>query len=542
MIVSDALVALDRGGNFCQMLQQARGIRSAEKTRTSSCLLSDQIAHLCISTFRHTCPRDLHFEQTCLSGIVGLYSPVSGNDKHQLEVISLGCGTKTLAHDRLLKEREEIRAGGAGTLIRDFHAEVLARRGFKRWLLEECYLVASGRDSRFVISRGGKFALKRGWTFHLYASSQPCGNASVKRWAKGKRVLSVDLPPYALPPRKHKEIYFSAIKDGEIALTVKKCSRFSADVAAPKGGDVEVGIVEEEVLGECLGKDEAHVSLKKDKNYDKNTDEVDVLSSAVSYPGRAPFPDGVPPGISMSCSDKILMWNTVGLQGCLLFEMMSPDSRDTVKLSSIIIGRKYSEPHGMRALCCRGEFLLQNELRKRMRKKRENNAHKGKERNVEWGQLLNHPAILCTSVKLDEGSIFTSAETETEKDNEADIDTKRSKSQGDEGLVGAQFKEYRSLVVYRSGKIHDLHTKDTFHVEILHSRSGLTAHGTESAVSGTQLRLLAEQIREYVCDWPDEEKSGTSAKEIYAAKKAEMKALLGHEEFGQWRGLRGDDW
>ena len=494
------------------MLLDGTGIRSAEKNRISSCSLSDRIAQLCVFEFRNACPGDLHFEQTCLSGIVGLYSPPTEGAEHHLEVISLGCGTKTLAHDRLLEERERVRTGRAGTLIRDCHAEVLARRGFKRWLLTECFLVASGQSSCFVTSREGKFALKEGWTFHLYASSQPCGNASVKRWAKSKSVVSADLPPYVLPQIVHSEIHCSAVKDGEIALTVKKCPRFSAD-NAPEG---EGG---------------ATVLIQGAHTKEKEGEKHKVLPSAVAYPGRAPFTDGVPPGVSMSCSDKILMWNTVGMQGSILCGILSSDSRE-VRLSSITIGRKYSEPHGMRALCCRGEFLLRNKLRCGKRKSRESRRKK-EEGESGWGRLLNHPAILCTGVKLDEGSITTSS---TPHRGSAGGGTG-----GDIELSGAQFRENRSLVAYRDSNI-DGHTSKLA-AEVIDSKSGLTVEGAVSAVSSAKLVSLADEIKK--CEGSEKVGDGddsASARAQYAARKAEMKSLLGHEVFGDWRGLHGDDW
>lgn len=45
----------------------------------------------------------------------------------------------------------------------------------------------TGFEPFTVNSATGLLKLKEEYTLHLYTSSQPCGNATIKKWAKGKK-------------------------------------------------------------------------------------------------------------------------------------------------------------------------------------------------------------------------------------------------------------------------------------------------------------------------------------------------------------------
>lgn len=82
------------------------------------------------------------------------------------KVISLGSGSKCLPASKL---------GHGGDLVHDSHAEVLARRGAVRFLMEEVHRAAdTNRGSRWLEWSEGKYRLRDGVKVHLYVSTPPC--------------------------------------------------------------------------------------------------------------------------------------------------------------------------------------------------------------------------------------------------------------------------------------------------------------------------------------------------------------------------------
>lgn len=76
-------------------------------------------------------------------------------------------------------------AQAQGTVLHDWHAEILAIRSFNRFLLDECYALAScqKQTSEFIRLRSPDerteshfqpFALNDGINLHMYCSEAPC--------------------------------------------------------------------------------------------------------------------------------------------------------------------------------------------------------------------------------------------------------------------------------------------------------------------------------------------------------------------------------
>jgi hypothetical protein len=164
--------------------------------------------------------REVH-KQTCVAAIVACFqSEITKNEEGDdiskdnpenntldfLQVMGLGVGTKFLSATTLQEQN-------ICTRIRDCHAEVLARRAFRRQLLHEIENDLQGKSyeagkyvpilerikddnqpeqneaKKLKMNRLPKYGLRPGVTLHFYASSAPCGNATLKKFVKMEKEL-----------------------------------------------------------------------------------------------------------------------------------------------------------------------------------------------------------------------------------------------------------------------------------------------------------------------------------------------------------------
>lgn len=80
----------------------------------------------------------------------------------------------------------------AGTVLHDWHAEIIAIRAFNHFLLQECLLLLSNsvcsspfvrrRENRETSHVGGlqPFTIPENVKIHMYSSEAPCGDASME--------------------------------------------------------------------------------------------------------------------------------------------------------------------------------------------------------------------------------------------------------------------------------------------------------------------------------------------------------------------------
>jgi hypothetical protein len=212
-------------------------VRHAEKRRRGTCEFANRIARMALQKYEETVPksyRNVH-KQTCVAAVVACIkesgdTTCSGVSESEvdtldhLQVMGLGVGTKFLSATTLQDEPNDC------TRIRDCHAEVLARRAFRRQLLLEMEsdlhkrafedgsyvpileriehdnqqtrseakrLKSSAAANDKAFHSRPKYRLKPGVTIHFYASSAPCGNATLKKFVKmEKEVFDSSLVSY----------------------------------------------------------------------------------------------------------------------------------------------------------------------------------------------------------------------------------------------------------------------------------------------------------------------------------------------------------
>lgn len=179
-----------------------------------------------------------------------------------------------------------------GETVNDCHAEIISRRGFIRFLYDQLMKYNPDTPENSIFEESEELLrIRPGITFHLYISTAPCG-------------------------------------DG--ALFDKSCS----DQPCAEGDKQHYPLFENPKQGKLRTKVE------------NGEGTIPVESSDI-----VPTWDGIQHGErlrTMSCSDKILRWNVLGLQGGVLSHFIEP-----VYLSSVTLGYLFSKGHLTRAICCR---------------------------------------------------------------------------------------------------------------------------------------------------------------------------------------------
>lgn len=250
---------------------------------------ADRVAKMCYDRFAEL-PKSGRpapdTEWTVLTAILK-YMPLVDD----LEVVALGTGTKCLPQNLL---------SWTGDRLNDSHAEIMARRGFIRYLLHQMRLVKTGCDSIFTYNAETKrFSLCDSVSFHLFSTHPLCGDASIF------------------------ERHDTENDDDDFGHKHCKKVRFNEN-----NDDYQVS-VGDLVHGFTGGK---LVQTTIDCNTDTGTDLMVQQPGAVrTKPGR-----GIRT-LSVSCSDKLSRWSLVGIQGALLHSLLSSGG---VYLQSITMAGK----------------------------------------------------------------------------------------------------------------------------------------------------------------------------------------------------------
>ncbi|XP_054419241.1 double-stranded RNA-specific adenosine deaminase isoform X4 [Pteronotus mesoamericanus] len=259
----------------------------AERMGFTELPLTGSTFHDQIAMLSHRCFNTLtNSFQPSLLGRKILAAIIMKKDSEDLGVVvSLGTGNRCVKGDSLSLK---------GETVNDCHAEIISRRGFIRFLYNELmkYNPQTAKDSIFEPARGGeKLQIKKTVSFHLYISTAPCGDGALfDKSCSDRAVESTDSRHYPVFENPKQGKLRTKVENGEGTIPVE-----SSDIV-PTWDGIR--------LGERLR--------------------------------------------TMSCSDKILRWNVLGLQGALLTHFLQP-----VYLKSVTLGYLFSQGHLTRAICCR---------------------------------------------------------------------------------------------------------------------------------------------------------------------------------------------
>ncbi|CAB9501432.1 stranded RNA-specific editase 1 [Seminavis robusta] len=295
-------------------------------------LLSDKIAKCALDHYQNVLPtnkgKPKDNEWTVYAAMVATFG------KDDMWVVSCATGTKcatfiTAADDHTTKE-ELARAETA--IVRDCHAEALARRGLVHVLWKELQQLMNNVVSKKEDSSGGtkeedddhnnpqrklleltqkapqqQFQLRSGIQLHLYISDSPCGDASI---------YPLQEEPYGDGGVNN----FTGAK-----IIVSENTRVNA--------------------ADCGGRHQllhsSSATNKKDHNNNNNTHKNVVARENVQLLGKLRTKSGrsnlTPQHRTscMSCSDKLVRWSILGLQGSVLSRFLP----NPIRLASIVVSQ-----------------------------------------------------------------------------------------------------------------------------------------------------------------------------------------------------------
>ncbi|GMF22126.1 unnamed protein product [Phytophthora lilii] len=233
-------------------------------------------------------------EWTVLAGIV-LHSRVFTEDDGTFRVLAAATGNKCLGRRDLNVD---------GLVVNDCHAEVLARRAFLRYLYAEALSwESSGLESseqtifeRHPTSR--RLVLKPQHSLHLFISEAPCGDAAIYE-------LRQDVVDELVHQRAERETEKGS-EDGATGQAVAQRERSELRITGAKSS---------------VSKRPRSAESDNENQPDKRFAQAVGIARVKS--GRSDLPLDKQT-LSMSCSDKLAKWNTLGLQGSLLLQWYEP--------------------------------------------------------------------------------------------------------------------------------------------------------------------------------------------------------------------------
>ncbi|WVQ94907.1 hypothetical protein IAU59_001993 [Kwoniella sp. CBS 9459] len=268
--------------------------------------------------------------------------------------VSLGTGVKCLPYSKLPEQ---------GDTVHDCHAEIIARRGFVRWLLNQARLLACSSHTASTSSgstknstaqeegvghgeevyvewkEDGSFGLKEGIETWMYVSMLPCGDASTlytaahqpaseaSQWVESDHACAGPNPSVASGLNPAPASATTPLLGSPTPTSMSDLAALDPAVPSASAADSIRGNLRVDPSSR------GHISngtLRATEGVARGRNGYTSLSTLRTKPGR---PDSIP-SISMSCSDKLASWSVMGLQGALLTSLF----RVPIYLDGIVIG------------------------------------------------------------------------------------------------------------------------------------------------------------------------------------------------------------
>ncbi|XP_061078442.1 tRNA-specific adenosine deaminase 1 [Conger conger] len=319
----------------------------------------DEIARLCYNRFNELPKRgkpELGREWTLLAAVVKLSEAQSQcQPKRKIvekEVVSLGTGTKCIGQSAMSPR---------GDVLNDSHAEVIARRGFVRYLTEELRRAVVGEGSRVFCpgDETGKWRLLDGVSFVFFTSHTPCGDASI--------IPMTDSQSQPCLPVGTEEGTDGTNEAPGVTVGGGALRRLMEEEEEEGGGackrprlDTEE---EEEEEASPKGRHSPAKRSAKDPDIPALGEQAKDVhrTGAKCVPGAPADPREGGPGYhsvgalrvkpgrgertrSLSCSDKMARWAALGCQGALLSHYL----QGALRFSAVVTGKCPYSPEAMR--------------------------------------------------------------------------------------------------------------------------------------------------------------------------------------------------
>lgn len=293
------------------------------------------------------------------------HSNTSKTADNRLWVVSCATGTKCSAFVSLKDASAADTESMETTILRDCHAEALARRGLLRVLWAEAsHLVKNSVALPFDTKNGvleldegcksatadssqapPQFRLRSNVALHMYVSDSLCGDASIYPLKKTSEICGTanDNTSSSSSPSTKKRNWGDMKFSGAKVIVSEK----TGVEASACGGDHQLLSTSTQPTRIIEGGDPSVPTITPAITVAR--EETQLIGKLRTKSGRSNLPSHMRSSC-MSCSDKVVRWNVLGLQGALLSQYIpSP-----LRLSSIIVSQDpqaFSKAAQKEALC-----------------------------------------------------------------------------------------------------------------------------------------------------------------------------------------------